>query len=201
MVFTHVLVGIFVGAISAVLFPGFTAAAVAGGALGGLFPDLDMVFVHRRTLHFPVLFNVAGLVAVALAVLSPGTVTLFASVFLLAAGLHSLMDTLGGGKEMRPWRETDERAVFNHVSGQWITPRRLIYDGSIPDLAIAILVGGLAAYVLPGGYSSLVIGLLVVASTYTVLRRWVTRVISEDFDTFSEYIQYKLRATYRKITG
>lgn len=201
MVFTHVLLGVLLGAIAAVSLPESTAVAVVAGALGGFFPDLDMLFVHRRTLHFPVVFNLLALVAGAALALEPGGVTLAAFVFLLAAGLHSLMDTLGGGKEMRPWRETDDRAVFDHVSGRWLTPRRLIYDGSVPDLAMAIVAGGIAVYALPGGYTPAIGALVMVAAVYTLLRRWITRVISEEFDTFSEYIRYRLRSLYGRLTG
>lgn len=201
MVFTHVLVGVLLGAIAASAAPGVTAVAVAAGALGGLFPDLDMLFVHRRTLHFPVLFPLLAVAAVAVAALVPGPGTVFASVFLLAAGAHSLMDILGGGKEMRPWRETDDRAVFDHVSGRWFAPRRLVYDGSTPDLAMAVVAGGLAVYALPGGYTPPIVALVVVAAIYTLLRRWITRAISEEFDTFSEYIQYRLRRVYGWFTG
>ncbi|WP_276261538.1 metal-dependent hydrolase [Haloglomus litoreum] len=201
MVFTHVLVGILLGAIAAGALPGATAVAVTAGGLGGFFPDLDMLFVHRKTLHFPVVFSLLALVTGGIAALEPAPVTLAAFVFLLAASLHSLMDTLGGGKEMRPWRETDDRAVYDHVSGRWLTPRRLIYDGSLPDLGMAVVAGGFAVYLLPGGYTLPVLALLFVAGIYTVLRRWITRVISEEFDTFSEYIQYRLRSVFGRFTG
>jgi hypothetical protein len=201
MVFTHVLFGVLLGGIAAIAYPGFTAVAVAAGALGGFLPDLDMLFVHRRTLHFPVVFSLLALVAGVIATLEPGLITVAAFAFLLAAGLHSLMDTLGGGKEMRPWRETDDRAVFDHVSGRWLAPRRLIYDGSVPDLAIAVVAGGLAVYALPDDYTPPIVALLVVATVYTLLRRWITRAISEEFDTFSEYIQYRLRRLYGRFTG
>ena len=193
MVFTHVLVGVLVGAFVAPASPGLTVELVGAGLVGGLLPDVDMLFVHRKTLHFPVLYALAaGVLGVVVLVTGSGAAAV-PCVAAVAAALHCAMDTLGGGKEMRPWRETDERAVYNHVAGEWVRPRRLFYDGSLPDLALSVGTGAGALWVLPGRFTTPVLVLVGLAVVYTGLRRTVTELISEEYTTFSGYIQSKLR--------
>lgn len=198
MVFTHVLMGALVGSLVAFAYPGHVAIAVAAGLCGGGFPDLDMVFVHRRTLHFPALFTAATVVAGPILFVRPTPVTVAAFCFVTAAALHSLTDVLGGGKEMRPWRETDDRAVFNHVTGTWHTPWRVFYDGSVADLVLSTALACVLFLVLPASFWIPIGGILVCAIAYTVLRRWITRQISEDYQTFSGFIKHKLGSVLGK---
>lgn len=197
MIFTHVLVGVAIAGAVAPMFTGDPTVLVIAGILGGAFPDSDMLFVHRKTLHFPVGYSVAavGLALLALAV-STSVVVLLA-VAVSAAALHCLMDTLGGGKEMRPWRKTDNRAVYNHLTSQWIRPRRIFYDGSLPDLLLATLFAILSGWLFPGDRWILLIALVAMAVLYTLVRRLITRWISEEYPTFSSYIQAQLRAILR----
>jgi membrane protein implicated in regulation of membrane protease activity len=199
MVFTHVLIGLLFGAVVSTALPEFTAVAIAGGILGGLFPDLDMMWVHRRTLHYPVVAAVAAAVLTPLALLFPSAPLAFLCAFAAAMAAHCLMDVLGGGKEMRPWRETDDRAVYNHVSDEWVRPLRVMYAGSRRDLSVSLLAALGALLLLPGGYWPVVAVLIASAVVYTVIRRWITRRISEEYPTFSSYIQQKTRATWRRL--
>lgn len=188
-----------IGALFSIFSQEYTVVAVYAGLLGGGFPDLDMVGTHRKTLHFPVGFSISTVVLSVLTVFFTQAVVVFLFVFSFAASVHCLMDILGGGKEMRPWRETDERAVYNHVSGAWIRPRRIVYDGSIKDLSISIVSGGATLYLLDSEFTSLVVVLLVLGTVYTALRRWITRQISEEFDTFSSFIQHWLSRVRSRI--
>jgi hypothetical protein len=199
MIFTHILVGAFLGVGIGTLYPELFPFAVYAGFLGGGFPDLDMVFTHRRTLHFPVLYSIAGVVAGGIAVLWTTPITVSVSCFLLAGALHSLTDILGGGKEMRPWRETDNRAVFNHVTQSWLRPWRVFYDGSVADLILSVILAIGLFVLLPASYYEIVTITLSGAVVYTVLRRWITRKISEDYQTFSEYIQDRLATLLNKM--
>jgi hypothetical protein len=193
MVFTHGLVGILFAALLAPFFPGSTLSLFAAGLVGGLFPDADMLFVHRRTLHFPVVSTATAIalgVALAVTALQPVAV-LFVAV--AASAAHCLLDTLGGGKEMRPWRETDDRAVYDHVRGQWIAPRRVFYDGSLPDLGLSVALGATAVVLLPAQFTLPVAALVGFAVLYTAIRRAITRWIPEEYTTFPGYIQSKLQ--------
>lgn len=96
--------------------------------LGGVLPDLDILFSHRSSLHFPLFYPIGAFLALVLAVQ-------LAFYFLLAASVHCFMDFLGNnaGKFV----EEDKGAVFNHVRGEWIEGRKLIQiDGGNKDLAI-----------------------------------------------------------------
>lgn len=192
MVFTHVLLGVLVGAVVAQTTGFGPFVMVVSGGIGGLVPDIDMLLVHRKTTHFPVLYSLFAGGVLGLYAVTGIDVLLLVAVGLAAAALHSVMDVLGGGKEMRPWRETDDRAVYNHVTREWISPLRLFYDGSGPDLVLAVVSGILALWLLPDPYGVYVTALVVLATAYAVLRRVITRQIPEDYSTFSSFIQQKL---------
>jgi hypothetical protein len=82
------------------------------------------------------------------------------------------MDIYGGGLELRPWEGTSERAVYDHASGEWLAPRRLVaYDGSPSDLALSAAVGLPLLVVLDGIFTAVVAGGLAVATGYVLLRR------------------------------
>jgi len=197
MIFTHILIGVAIAGVVTPVVTGDVTPLVIAGVLGGAFPDSDMLFVHRKTLHFPVRYSVGagGLALLALAI--PSSLVILGAVATAAAALHCLMDALGGGKEMRPWLETDNRAVYNHVSRTWIRPRRIFYDGSLSDFVLATGLAILSGWLLPERYWPLLIGLVVMAGLYTVGRRVVTQWISDDYPTFSSYIQAQLRSILR----
>lgn len=197
MIFTHILIGVAIAGVVTPVVTGDMTTLVIAGVLGGAFPDGDMLFVHRKTLHFPVGYSVVagGVTLLALAV--PSSFVVLVAIATSAAALHCLMDALGGGKEMRPWLETDNRAVYNHVAGAWIRPRRIFYDGSLPDFMLAAGIAILSGWLLPRRYWPLLMGLVVMAGLYTAVRRVVTRWISDEYPTFSSYIQVQLRSIFR----
>jgi len=173
MATTHALAGLLLGAVALVVAPDHAPAAMLAGFAGGLFPDLDLLGAHRRTLHFPIYYTVAGVVALAVAVVVPTTGTVTVAVFLLAAGLHAATDALGGGLELRPWRGTSEKAVYSHYHDRWLRPRRWIpYDGSPADLALASLLALAALLLADVSYvAPLVTVTVAVSAGYTVVRK------------------------------
>ena len=192
MIFTHVLIGVLLAAVSS-LYVSNPSLLVASGAIGGALPDLDMLLTHRKTLHFPVGYSILSCVLFFIYLLSG-----LSTVFVLATGVsagavHSLMDVLGGGKEMRPWEETDDRAAFNHVTGEWISARRILYDGSFSDFVLATSSGVVAVSILSSRFTVLIAFLLVLSLVYVLSRKYITRVIPREYSTFSSYIQEKLR--------
>lgn len=191
MIFTHALVGILLAALVSLTTSVPPASLVAAGAAGGLLPDADMAAMHRKTFHFPVGFSVAAGLAVVASVVTASTVAVLVAVAAGAAAVHCWMDVLGGGKEMRPWLETDDRAVYDHLRGEWVTARRVFYDGSKPDLAVSIAAGAASGWLLPAAFDGLLAALLVLSAVYAALRRRVTEWISDDHETFSSYLQSK----------
>ncbi len=196
---THALVGMALSLPIAVLFPELAPAALLGGLVGGILPDLDMYSGHRRTLHFPTLYPIAAAGTAVLALFSPTSITVGAAFVLLGAAVHCRMDVYGGGLELRPWEGTSEKAVYDHVNGEWLAPRRLIaYDGSKGDLAIA----GAAALPLflfvEGPFVVLVAAALAVGGTYVLFRRWLADLAPTIFgrvpDPLAEYVPDRYRA-------
>jgi hypothetical protein len=177
MATTHALAGMALAAPVALVAPELAPVAVAAGAAGGVVPDLDLYGDHRRTLHFPVYYPVAAALAAVLAALAPGPATVALAVGLGAAGLHSAMDALGGGLELRPWEATSERAVFDHHRGRWLPPRRWVrYDGAPEDLALAAVLGVPTLAVAPS-FEPAVLGLLAVSAAWVIVRKpvaWLT---------------------------
>ncbi len=185
---THALVGMAIATPIAVRFPELAGIVLIAGLVGGAFPDLDLYKGHRRTLHFPVLYAAAAVVASVIAAAGlgglSGTVSLPETVLastptvaalavgFAAAAAHCLMDVLGGGLELRPWEGRDDRAVYDHVRGRWIAPRRWIrYDGSPEDLGIATAAGLPVLVVAEGALFALAAVLLGVSAVYVAVRR------------------------------
>jgi len=182
MATTHAFVGLAMAAVVATVAPEYALPAAVGGIAGGLFPDLDLLAVHRRTLHFPALYWVAALPAAALALVLPGPLTVGVALFALAAAVHSASDVLGGSLEMRPWEGTTDDAVYLHTAGRWLPARRWIpYDGSPRDLAVA------SAFAIPGlvvfdGYvRTAALAGLATSAVYTLVRKRIVDWAPERF--------------------
>ncbi|WP_254861930.1 metal-dependent hydrolase [Halovivax gelatinilyticus] len=155
--------------------PELATPLAIGAILGGLAPDLDVAFDHRRTLHFPILGAIPALGSVALATLVTTPLSVGVAAFFVGVWLHAASDAIGGGSEWNPWTNPTDRAVYDHARGRWIRPRRWIrHDGAPEDAAAAIALAVLALY----GFESLwirgLIGVgLVVSVGYALVRRRV----------------------------
>jgi hypothetical protein len=170
---THALVGLLFTLPVALLAPAFATPAAVGAVVGGFLPDADLFGgVHRRTLHFPVAGPVAAILAGVVALVAPSPVTVSLAFALLSAGVHAASDALGAGEELRPWERTNPNAVYDHVRGRWLRARYLIpYDGSPRDLAVTVVCAVPVAAVYDGPVRWFVVGLVVVAVVYTLLRK------------------------------
>lgn len=175
---THALVGLALAAPVAFVAPEFAAVAFGGGIVGGIAPDLDLFVGHRKTLHYPTYFSVLAGVAVPLAVFVSTAATVAVAVALLAAAAHCVMDVFGGGLELRPWKATSMRAVYDHRRGRWLAPRRWIrYDGAPEDLLFSVALAIPLLGVLDGAFRWVVVAALGVAVVYAALRRTIPAVV------------------------
>jgi hypothetical protein len=171
---THALFGLTLAAPIAIYAPELAPAALLGGLLGGIFPDLDLYAGHRKTLHYPTLYPAAAVPAALAALVWTRPALVALALFIGGAALHCRMDRYGGGLELRPWEGTSERAVYDHTRKEWLPPRRAVtYDGSPGDLALSAAVGLPLFVVLDGVFADTVAAALGVAVTYVVLRRWL----------------------------
>ncbi|WP_201294066.1 metal-dependent hydrolase [Natronorubrum halalkaliphilum] len=172
MATTHVFTGLAVVAPVAYAVPEVALPLAIGAIAGGLAPDLDLVFAHRRTFHFPVAGAAVAVPAVGLALVAPSSLTAGLAAFTVAAWLHAVSDSIGGGPEMDPWKDRSERAVYDHVRGRWIRPRRWIrYDGAPEDAALAVALAVPALLVFEGWIAAVVLGGVAVSLAYALLRR------------------------------
>jgi hypothetical protein len=172
MTTTHALAGALVGAVATVLVPGGGPTALVVGFVGGALPDADLLWTHRRSLHFPVLAPAVAVPATALAAAVGTPTAALAAVFLLAVAIHALMDVFGGGVETRPWAATSDRGVYDHAAGRWIRPRRWVrYAGAPEDFLLALAVGLPALALATGWYRDLLVAVLACSALFVAVRR------------------------------
>ncbi|WP_266075031.1 metal-dependent hydrolase [Haladaptatus caseinilyticus] len=172
MATTHALVGVLLGSATLLVAPELAPVAVFAGLFGGLFPDFDLYSGHRKTLHFPVYYSIAGSALLGVAVLVPTVWTIAVAVFVLSAAVHSISDAFGGGLELKPWLGESERAVYDHFRGRWIPPRRWIrYDGAPEDFVLAVFVALPSIVLYDGVIQTLVIVAVLVSAVYALLRK------------------------------
>jgi len=194
---THALGGMLLAVPLSVLAPEAAVGVVLAGGAGGVLPDLDMYAGHRRTLHYPVYYTLAAVVAVGGALLVPGALVVAVAALLVGAAAHSAGDVLGGGLELRPWEGTADRAVYNHYGERWIAPRRWVrYDGAPEDLLLAGALAGPLTLVAEGPLAWLVGGLLAVAAVYTAVRRRLPAVADALVARLPERTRRHLPARY-----
>jgi hypothetical protein len=207
MATTHALVGVALAVLVGTLFPESAAstslAPVAAAALGGFFPDFDLYAGHRRTLHFPVYFNVAAAVAAigaagaAAFVPSVAVATASVALFLVAAGVHSAMDAVGGGLELKPWLGESDRAVYSHYHARWIRPRRWVrYDGAPEDLIVVVAFAAPVVYTVDGVVETGVLLAVGVSAVYVVIRKPMVIVTQAVVDALPERVVDRLPARF-----
>jgi hypothetical protein len=176
MATTHAFVGLALASAYAALGGDHATAAAVGALAGGVFPDLDLVAEHRKTLHFPEYYAVLAAASVPVALVVESAVAVGAGAFLVSAAVHAITDAFGGGIEARPWRAESDRAVFLHTRDAWARPRRYVrYDGAPEDLAVGV------AFAIPGwvafaGWvrSVIVLGVLL-SGVYVLVRKRLPR--------------------------
>ncbi|MFB6204423.1 MAG: metal-dependent hydrolase [Candidatus Nanohaloarchaea archaeon] len=175
---THLALGALLGYTGLFLTPEYVLAAAVGGLIGGVFPDIDMPFDHRKTLHFPVYYFFIAVPAMALALLIPSGITVFLAYFFFSAAVHSAFDILGCGTEPKPWEANSEEAVYIHYLGRWGRPRRLVrYDGAPEDFLLTLLFGVPAYLLYEGRIALLVLAAIVIGGLYSLIRRRLTEFL------------------------
>ncbi|MDR9381469.1 MAG: metal-dependent hydrolase [Natronomonas sp.] len=195
---THALVGMALALPIALFAPELAPAALLGGFVGGILPDLDLYSGHRKTLHFPTLYPLSAAPAALLALVWSTPVTTAAAFVLVGAAVHCRMDIYGGGLELRPWEATSDRAVYDHVAGRWIPPRRLVtYDGSKGDLGIALVVAAPLLALVEGTFVALVAGAVAVSIAYVLLRRRLAALAPVVFGRVPSPLSQYVPARYR----
>lgn len=181
MVFTHAAVGLALASVAVVLSPEHATTAALAAVSGGAFPDLDLLAgQHRRTLHFPVLYWLPAFPALEAAAVVPTGLPVALAAFFLAAAIHSGMDALGAGDELRPWEATSEEGVYDHLRGQWIAPRRWVrYDGAPEDLLLTTLFA-VPGFVLYGEtVRTITLFSVILAAGYALVRKRVPEYFPE----------------------
>lgn len=174
MTTTHIALGMTLAYGMVALFPDLATLVIGVAIVASIFPDVDVLFEHRKTLHFPAYYFLAALPFVALVAVRPTAVPVALLTFLLFAGVHSISDIFGGGAEARPWETSSRRAVYLHLGKRWIPPNWGVrYDGSPEDLVLVVLFSLPAFFVYEGALFYLLVVNLGLSIVYTVFRKQV----------------------------
>lgn len=196
---THVVIGLAVGAPLLALAPELAPAALLGVVIGSILPDLDMYTGHRRTLHYPTGYAIATAISIPLAVLLQWPIVIVGTFVLFGAALHCRMDRYGGGLELEPWKETSNRAVYDHVKRQWLPPKRWIrYDGAPEDFVLMATIGLPLMFVFDGGFQWITFIAIVVGGAYAVFRRQLARIARIVFRYVPRSVAHHVPARYHE---
>jgi hypothetical protein len=174
MATTHAFVGAALASVTLLFAPAVAPLAMAAGFVGGVVPDLDVAFDHRRTLHFPVYGSIAAVLVVIFAALVPTAASITLAAFVAGAALHAVMDALGGSKEARPWLRTTDHAVYDHYNRRWLPPRHWVrYDGSPGDFVLGAVASAPVLALAGDPLWPVAVASLAVSLGYTVFRRQI----------------------------
>lgn len=196
---THALIGMALALPVALSVPELAPAALLGGSVGGVFPDLDLYAGHRRTLHYPTLYPVVALVSGVLALVLTTPLTVGLAFGFVGAAAHCRTDVYGSGLELRPWEGNSDRAVYDHVGGEWIEPKRLVsYDGSPADLAIATAVAVPLYLLVEWPFDAIVLAAIVIGAVYTLFRRYLAELAPVVFGFVPESVSKYVPERYRR---
>lgn len=182
MATTHGFLGGLLALPMFILAPELSIFAFVAAFIGGVFPDLDLYYGHRRLLHYPIYYSIASLGVFPLLFLALNMFTATVWFFLAGAALHCLSDRFGGSKDSRPWENDSGKAVYSHYHGEWWAPKKWIrYDGSPEDFLIMFVASLPALYVIEGELRLLAGVLVVVSFFYTLLRKKGMEIIPDMF--------------------
>jgi hypothetical protein len=169
---THAAMGATLSVLLVPFAPELASVAALGAIAGGVFPDLDILGEHRKTLHYPEHYWLVAVPALVIAVANPTPWTIGAAAFLGSAALHSALDVFGGGLGLRPWRADDDRGVYSHWQDRWVAPRRWVrYDGAPEDLVVVVGFSIPPLVVFDGTVRTVVLAGLLVSAVYVAIRR------------------------------
>lgn len=195
---THVLVGIILAAPLLVLAPELANVALFGALVGSVLPDLDMYLDHRRTFHYPTGYLIAAILFPLLVSVSREPSLVAVSFLFIGATVHSRMDRYGGGLELRPWNATSDRAVFDHVSGRWRSPKRWIrYDGAPEDVFLAVLLGIPLFVLIQSQVRWLIVTMVLVGIVYGLIRRRLAGMAPIVADTIPDSLDEHIPDRYQ----
>lgn len=169
----HMLTGLLLGYGVVFVNPEILLAASILGFFGGLFPDIDAVLEHRKTLHFPVYYTIF-LMTLLVGYFFVGLPALLAiSFFFLSASIHCITDYFVV-IEKDSNEESQNGVIYLHPFDKWVGPKPIIkYAGSPQDLLIGLLLGSVLLYISSGlifWISVLTLILGVIFSFYRMLR-------------------------------
>lgn len=139
MLSTHVLAGGVLGLVFSVFTPYSASLLVMMGMIFSTFPDLDVLFEHRKTFHRPFQYSLLFLLLLFSLFFYQSLVLTLLTAGIGSITLHSISEIFSQGRNLGSGGK-NEKAVFNHPSGSWIEARDLVRVGGRLDLLLSLLL-------------------------------------------------------------
>jgi hypothetical protein len=182
---THLFLGLVIGATASFVFPVSLTVLTVAAVAGAMLPDLDVLFEHRKTLHYPVVSLAASLFLVSATFLTTHFAVVAAAVFTFSVFLHCAADLMCNGIGPDPWKHDWEHGVYNHVTGEWVAPVRwLDYAGSTRDLSLMLALMPLPLLVYPAWIQTGMIAVAVFSILLSMFQPYAPRVAPDWFLRF-----------------
>jgi hypothetical protein len=180
MVSTHILAGIALGLISFHIWPQNAFLFICVSAAAAVFPDLDVLFEHRRTFHRPLEYTVFCSISAIIAIFYPllGFLGLFAFGSLTLYCVLDLFSTDGR-----------EKALYNHVFGEWVLVRNIVPTRSFKDALAAFLFSIPAYLYLEESYHISLVFLIGYSLIYPLFKDSIESRLLRGYSSYTEAIK------------
>lgn len=171
MTATHMLLGMLLGYILGFIQPDIAPYLLIIGFIGGMLPDIDIAFKHKRSLHFPFYYSLIVAITLTSTIFFSSVEAVMAFTFFGAATLHCLTDVFAGSLETALGRQENEKTVYLHPENRWINSVNLIrFPGAPEDLMLSLLIGVPLLIVIQGPLEWLTAATLALGTAYSVMR-------------------------------
>lgn len=173
MTTTHALVGMLIGTTSLTWNPSLLTHTVVAGLIGGIIPDLDLIFEHRKTLHMPIYYTLGAVISIPVLLHSPSIISAFTAYLFFSLSIHTTLDIISGGLAPKRHKHPQPYPIYDHFRGKWISKKVIRYDGSPEDITVNITVGALVIFLLNGYFQFIAVLLILISLSYFFFRmRW-----------------------------
>lgn len=200
---THIVMGLGIATTILLIDPTLLNISLFSSFIGSILPDLDIYKGHRKALHYPKIYTVISVFSGIIAFFILTNVTVGITFLFIGAAIHCQMDKYSSSFEVRPWEKKSDRAVYDHINGEWKKAKRWIrYDGSPEDFLLMITIAIPLILILNNIFRYILVITIIIGTIYTVFRRWLPTIapvfLSYIPKSLKRYIPEQFKKEYSK---